>query len=111
MLLSTLLALPLAVQPQSERGEFLYHQCQATSLLEPTPAEVDSGHTCMAYFEGFIDGQGPQQKYGCMAGRTYKELAEYYVKYMDKNHAYWEQSKRLGAEAAMMRFCWPQKQK
>ncbi len=46
-----------------------------------------------------------------MIGKTYKGLAVYYLKYIDGHPDYLGVSKYLGAEAAVMTFCWSHKQK
>jgi hypothetical protein len=61
---------------------------------------------CYYYIEGFVDGKGPEFKYGCFIGLPHEEIVAAYMEYMKKHPSEVEGSKRLSLERALTLFCW-----
>jgi hypothetical protein len=110
MLLTVLLALPLAASTANQKdftkGADLVQQCSNWGIKNATNLQVDEGNQCLSYIEGFVDGKGPTYKFGCFVGFSYAEMISAYLEYMQKHPDYLQMSKRLGLDAALtVKFC------
>ncbi|HEY0760561.1 MAG TPA: Rap1a/Tai family immunity protein [Acidisarcina sp.] len=80
-------------------GAFLFHECQALSLPDPSEADKVKGALCLAYIEGFTDGQiqgGP-----CVGRASYGDMAAAYVAWMKKHPDLMSMDKRVGVLMAL----------
>ncbi len=81
-------------------------QCESRIIKHPTPAQMDQGNECIAYIEGFVDGKGPEYKFGCFVGFSFDQMAAVYRSYMQAHRDYLQMHKRLGLDAALtLKFC------
>ncbi len=76
-----------------------------------TVGEMDEANQCLSYIEGFIDGKGPEFKYGCLLGISSKDMIEDYLERMKKNSDYMKMSKRLGLNYSLTKLCLERNQK
>lgn len=88
-----------ATKPDTAKGAYLFHACQAAVREADHPrsgsSDVIDVTICLSYIEGFMDG-GDATGRGLCSSAPYATDARVYVTYMEKHPKLMNMDKRVG---------------